>query len=335
MVNGARACRGDLRTGTGRQVKMEADTAGLDAPLQLYSPPAVKSAELKLGQVVTCVVRGKVKAVNSTRIVGYSVDLGAEEPAMVPSGQVTLKPNATVGRDGKTYPFIRNGWADLPVGAVLEGQVMAIGETGVNVSLARLAMNQAWTRVAQLAAEDLTLGAKVLRYSDAGATLDTEGLPAFLPWSHWSLPPGQRTRKLFGTTLPVKFLEVDKQRRRLVVSHRRALLENGPTLEPGTMVEGSVKGVKDFGAIIALDDGFEGLLHVSQVSQVFVSSPADCLKEGDRVRCVIIRVDPEDGSIALSTKMLEERPGEMVKNASAVFERAAMKAADAAKDASL
>lgn len=284
------------------------DEAAENEPLSLYQPPAVKKADLELGQVVTCTVLGKIKAVNSTRVLGYSIDIGAEEPAMVPSGQVALKPNATVTRDGKTSQVLRNGFADLPTGLVLEGVVMAISETDVNVSLARNAMNLAWARVAQLEAEDLTIEAQVLRYGEAGATLDTEGLPAFLPWSHWSLPPAERTPKLHGSKLAVKFLEVDKQRRRLVVSHRRVLLERAAVeLEPGAMVEGSVKEIKDFGAIISLQNGFEGLLHVSQVSQVFVNSPSDCLRAGDAVRCVVIRVDSEDGSISLSTKMLEEK----------------------------
>ena len=84
------------------------DEAAENEPLSLYQPPAVKKADLELGQVVTCTVLGKIKAVNSTRVLGYSIDIGAEEPAMVPSGQVALKPNATVTRDGRGF-FTRRG----------------------------------------------------------------------------------------------------------------------------------------------------------------------------------------------------------------------------------
>ena len=53
----------------------------------------------------------------------------------------------------------------------------------------------------------------------------------------------------------------------------------------------------------------------------FVTSPADCLKVGDEVQCVVIKVDAEDSSIP-PTKMLEDKPGEMMKDSKAVFERA-------------
>ena len=57
-----------------------------------------------------------------------------------------------------------------------------------------------------------------------------------------------------------------------------------------------------------------------------VGADAGCARlaraSGDRVRCVVIRIDSDDGSISLSTKMLEDRPGEMIKNATMVFERA-------------
>ena len=113
-----------------------------------------------------------------------------------------------------------------------------------------------------------------------------------------------------------------------MVSNRRVKLE-AATLEPGTVVAGTVKSLKDYGAVISLSDGVEGLLHVSQVSQVFVEKLENCLAVGDDVCCVVIKVAAADGSISLSTKMLEAKPGEMVRNSSAVFERAAAAAAAA------
>jgi ribosomal protein S1 len=316
------AIRGVALSGAKQDVRMAEATA----PLDLYKPPSVSKANLKVGQVVSCVVLGKIKAENSTRSPGYSVDIGAEEPAFVPRGQVALRPNATVSREGKAFPFIRNGWAELPPGMVIEGQVIGVSDSGINISLARRASGVAWNRVEQLAAEDLTVTATVLQLSDAGATLDVEGMPAYLPWSHWALPMSERSYLVHGTKLPVKFLEVDRERKRLVVSNRRVRLEGAlAKIEPGGLVSGTIKDVKDFGAIVSLDEGFEGLLHVSQVSQLYVSSPRDCLAVGDKVRCVVIRVDAEDGAIALSTKMLEDKPGEMMKDPQAVYARAAAK----------
>ena len=122
--------------------------------------------------------------------------------------------------------------------------------------------------------------------------------------------------------------QADRTRRRLVVSNRRVKLEAAVALiEPGALVSGRVKSLKPFGAVVSLEGGLEGLLHVSQVSQVFVKDLGEVVAEGDEVQCVVIKVAADDGSISLSTKMLETKPGEMLRDASAVFERAAAAAA--------
>jgi len=162
----------------------------------------------------------------------------------------------------------------------------------------------------------------VLRMSEVGATLDVECLPAFLPWSHWQLAESERVPSLLGSSLEVKILEADRVRARLVVSHRRVKLEEAlSSLEPGGIVEGVVSGVKPFGSMVKLPSGVEGLLHVSQISQGFVRNVSDVLTLGDPICCVVLNVDAIDGSLSLSTKILEAIPGEMVRNASAVYHR--------------
>jgi len=62
--------------------------------------------------------------------------------------------------------------------------------------------------------------------------------------------------------------------------------------------------------------------HISQVSNVFVRDISSVLSAGERIRCVVIKVDMADGSVNLSTKMLEERAGDLLKDKASVFERA-------------
>ena len=94
------------------------------------------------------------------------------------------------------------------------------------------------------------------------------------------------------------------------------------SLMPGAVVEGTVSSVLEFGATVQLANGLvEGLLHVSQVSELFVRNMSSIVAPGDVIQVVVIKVDPKDGSISLSTKRLEMTPGEIVRNASAVFER--------------
>ena len=285
-----------------------------DSSEAFYKPPRLEKP-LEVGQVIPCTVLAKQVSG------GYTVDVGAAQPAFLPKNEVALKPNQTVGRRD-----LGQGWAPLDPGMVFEASVMAVSADGVaNVSLARLHRDIAWKRAAQLAEEDVTLQATVLRMSSIGATLDVEQLPAFLPWSHWPLPEAERTEAWFGAPLPVKFLEVDRLRSRLVVSHRRHTLEKAIDdlgLQPGAVVEGVVRKVSEVGATVRLAEGVNGLLHVSQLSQVYVRNVSAAVAPGDAISCVIINVDASEGAIGLSTKMLEATPGEMLSDAKGVHERA-------------
>jgi len=194
---------------------------------------------------------------------------------------------------------------------------------GVTVSLAAVHRNLAWRRVVQLQTADVTYDATVLRVGKAGATLDVESLPAFLPWSHWHLPENEQRVGLVGSTLQVKMLEVDRPRNRLVVSHRRYQLQKRlEQLRPGQLIDGVVSSVRPYGAVVTIADGLDGLLHISQVSNVFVRELSTVLSAGEKIRCVVIKVEMADGSVNLSTKMLEERAGELLKDRAALFERA-------------
>jgi len=287
-----------------------------------WKPPPLDGASLHSGQIVPCTVLGAHEGSG-----GYLVDIGLEKPALLPRNEVRLKPNQTLGRRD-----LGRGWAELAPGEVFEAQVLAPmqeqelpadAETSVNVSLARVQRRIAWQRVTQLAEADVTIEGTILRFSEQGATLDIESLPAFLPWSHWQLPPERRTPDLYGLPVAVKFLDIDLSRVRLVVSHRRFRLQQAMgMLQPGAVVEGTVSSVEEFGAKVQLAGGLvEGLLHVSQVSERYVRNMSSIVEPGEAICCVVLRTDTRDGSVSLSTKRLEERPGEMVRNASTVFER--------------
>lgn len=272
----------------------------------MYKPPSPTT--LNVGQIVPCTVLGPAPAR------GYFVDIGSTQPALLPAAEVCLLPNATGSRVGQ-------GWADLEPGDVYEGQIIAVNDADVNVSLAQAQRSVAWKRVRQLADEDIAINGTVLRLTDAGATVAIQRLPVFVPWSHWHLPggtPGQPPKApvgLIGTDLPVKFLEVDQQENRLVASNRRVQLQqNIAGLAPGQVVSGTVSAVKEYGVVVSLEEsGLDGLLHISQISQAYVRNVSAVFSVGDAVRCVVIKFDAKDGSISLSTKRLEQRPGDMLR----------------------
>jgi len=266
---------------------------------------------ISVGQIVVGAVLGIAESG------GYLLDVGAPTAASVHAYEVCLKPNSTRGR------VPGQGYAKLAAGEVYEAAVTAMDGDKLNVSIAQAQRSISWRRVMQMIDEDVTYFATVLRMGSAGATVDIEGLAAFVPWSHWHLSEKQHTsQELLGSELRVKFLEADQKRDRLVVSHRRVqVAQRAEELTTGHIIDGVVTSVKPFGAVVRLDgtEGLDGLLHISQVSQIFVEQMESVFEVGEHVRCVVIKVDPKDGSISLSTKMLERRAGDVLHNRSAVF----------------
>jgi small subunit ribosomal protein S1 len=190
----------------------------------------------------------------------------------------------------------------------------------LTLSIRRIEYMRAWERVRQLQQEDATVRSAVFATNRGGALVRIEGLRGFIPGSHIS------TRKpkedLVAEELPLKFLEVDEERNRLVLSHRRALVErkmNG--LQVGEVVLGAVRGLKPYGAFIDIG-GVSGLLHISEISHDHIDTPHSVFNVNDEIKVMIIDLDAERGRISLSTKQLEPEPGDMVKNPDLVYEKA-------------
>ncbi|NJK37305.1 MAG: 30S ribosomal protein S1 [Oscillatoriales cyanobacterium RM1_1_9] len=190
----------------------------------------------------------------------------------------------------------------------------------LTLSIRRIEYMRAWERVRQLQAEDATVRSQVFATNRGGALVRIEGLRGFIPGSHIS------TRKpkedLVAEELPLKFLEVDEERNRLVMSHRRALVERKMNrLEVGEVVIGTVRGIKPYGAFIDIG-GVSGLLHISEISHDHIDTPHSVFNVNDEVKVMIIDLDADRGRISLSTKQLEPEPGAMVKNPDLVYEKA-------------
>lgn len=190
----------------------------------------------------------------------------------------------------------------------------------LTLSIRRIEYMRAWERVRQLQAEDATVRSLVFATNRGGALVRIEGLRGFIPGSHIS------TRKpkedLVGEELPLKFLEVDEDRNRLVLSHRRALVERKMNrLEVGEVVVGSVRGIKPYGAFIDIG-GVSGLLHISEISHDHIDTPHSVFNVNDELKVMIIDLDAERGRISLSTKQLEPEPGDMINNRDRVYDKA-------------
>ena len=240
---------------------------------------------------------------------GAMIDIGAKTAAFMPVQEVSI--NRVEGLSDVLQPsesrefFIMSEENE-------DGQLA--------LSIRRIEYQRAWERVRQLQKEDATIYSEVFATNRGGALVRVEGLRGFIPGSHIS------ARKikddLEGEYLPLKFLEVDEERNRLVLSHRRALVEKKMNrLEVGEVVVGSVKGIKPYGAFIDIG-GVSGLLHISEISHEHIETPHNVLNVNDQMKVMIIDLDSERGRISLSTKALEPEPGDMLTDPQKVFSKA-------------
>ena len=245
---------------------------------------------------------------------GSLIDIGAKTAAFMPLQE------ASINRVEDLEDVLQPG--DVREFFILseeneDGQLM--------LSIRRIEYQMAWERVRQLQKEDATIYSDVFATNRGGALVRVEGLRGFIPGSHIS------TRKpkeeLVDEVLPLKFLEVDEERNRLVLSHRRALVERKMNrLEVGEVVVGNVRGIKPYGAFIDIG-GVSGLLHISEISHEHIETSHAVLNVGDQLKVMIIDLDAERGRISLSTKALEPEPGDMLTDPQKVFDQAEKMAA--------
>jgi small subunit ribosomal protein S1 len=162
-------------------------------------------------------------------------------------------------------------------------------------------------------------GLQALSANRGGVVVEVEGLRGFVPFSQISAR--QNPEEVVDKELPLKFLEVDEERTRLVLSNRKAIAENHVAFGIGSVVVGTVQTVKPYGAFIDIG-GVSGLLHISQISHDRLTTVETVLSPGDKLKVMILSQDKERGRISLSTKKLEPTPGDMLRNPALVYEKA-------------
>lgn len=151
-----------------------------------------------------------------------------------------------------------------------------------------------------------------------GLTVDV-GVPAFLPGSQIGLHPVRDLDRLIGKSFKFKVLKFNRRRGNVVLS-RRTLLEDEREalrketlthLHVGSVVEGTVKNITDYGVFIDLG-GVDGLLHVTDIAWGRVAHPSERLSVGDRIKVTVIHFDENTGRVSLGLKQLTPDPWSLV-----------------------
>ena len=248
----------------------------------------------------------------STDSYGMIVDLGLKRDGVITSSDLELLPAEE---------------SDLNVGDEISVMVVdPIDHDGnLVVSVAQARESDDWLRAKSLMEEDTLLEASVGGYNRGGLIVPFGRLRAFVPASHLTdLPRGmdeksqvEHLASFVDKTLPLKVIEVDPRRRRLVLSERKAIRQWRQeqksrvieTLELGEVRKGKVTSLREFGAFVDIG-GADGLIHISEMSWNRVEDPSDLLKIGQETDTMVIRLDKEANRIGLSLKRLQTNPWE-------------------------
>ncbi len=116
-----------------------------------------------------------------------------------------------------------------------------------------------------------------------------------------------------GTNVDVVVLEINKDKQEISLGMKQTEVNPwelvGEKYPPGTVIEGTVRNLANYGAFVEIEPGIDGLLHVSDISWTKkVTHPNEVFKKGDPVRCVVLDVDREKQRVALGVKQLHEDP---------------------------
>ncbi|WP_251388963.1 S1 RNA-binding domain-containing protein [Mediterraneibacter agrestimuris] len=175
-----------------------------------------------------------------------------------------------------------------------------------------------WNRVIDYMEKKTILPVKVEGVVNGGVIAMVEGLRGFIPASKLSLSYIEDLETYLLKDIEVRVVDVDQANNRLVLSAReilkeqekKALEEKIANVKIGSVMNGTVETLQNYGAFVKLENGLSGLVHVSQISNKRVKMPSDVLNTGDTVQVKIIGL--KDGKISLSMKALEKVEEEVV-----------------------
>src|SRR5580658_563219 len=246
------------------------------------------------------IIKGKVKAVVKG---GLTVNIGVE--AFLPGSQIDIVPPKDLQQFvGNTYDF----------------KIVKINDDRKNVVLSRRELiEQERSEKRQRFLETIKIGDTVKGYvknlTDFGAFIDLDGMDGLLhitdmTWGRLGHP--SELLKV-GQELDVVVLDINKEKERVSLGLKQT--QNNPwdkieeRFPTGTRVKGKVTNLVPYGAFVAIEEGVEGLIHVSELSWTKrITRPADVLAVGQEVEAVVLGVNKEEQKISLGVRQLENNP---------------------------
>ena len=244
------------------------------------------------------IVTGTVIDVNDQDV---TIDFNYYAPGRIPVTELS---------DDPTYHVLEN----VAVGDTLTATVVKTDDGAGNMLLSckDAAEELAWDKLQEAQKTKKVYHVKVAGAVNGGCVAYVEGVRGFIPASKLALEYVEEPADYLNKELDVQVISVDEGAKRVVLSAKELLLakvmeeknKKINTYTVGTVMEGTVEQLKDYGAFVNIGDGITGLVHISQISDRRLKHPSQVLKEGDKVKVKIIKI--ENNKISLSIREAAE-----------------------------
>ena len=264
------------------------------------------------------IVTGTVIDVNDQDV---TIDFNYYAPGRIPVTELS---------DDPTYHVLEN----VAVGDTLTATVVKTDDGAGNMLLSckDAAEELAWDKLQEAQKTKKVYHVKVAGAVNGGCVAYVEGVRGFIPASKLALEYVEEPADYLNKELDVQVISVDEEAKRVVLSAKELLLakvmeEKNKKINKytvGTVMEGTVEQLKDYGAFVNIGDGITGLAHISQISDRRLKHPSQVLKEGDKVKVKIIKIENNKISLSIreaaeltSREVEEEGPAEYEDNGAA------------------
>ena len=264
------------------------------------------------------IVTGTVIDVNDQDV---TIDFNYYAPGRIPVTELS---------DDPTYQVQEN----VAVGDTLTATVVKTDDGAGNMLLSckDAAEELSWDKLQEAQKTKKVYHVKVAGAVNGGCVAYVEGVRGFIPASKLALEYVEEPADYLNKELDVQVISVDEDAKRVVLSAKELLLakvmeEKNKKINKytvGTVMEGTVEQLKDYGAFVNIGDGITGLVHISQISDRRLKHPSQVLKEGDKVKVKIIKIENNKISLSIreaaeltSREVEEEGPAEYEDNGAA------------------
>lgn len=246
------------------------------------------------------ITKGVISGISNGSII---IDLGLKYDGIMPYSEYSDEANADPEKE-------------LKPGQEIEAYVVRVNDMDGTVLLSRRKVDgmKMWDEIDKWVEEKKPVTVKVTKDVGAGLLANKNGIQVFIPASQLA-EKNAKLEDYVGRNVTVRFLEVNKDRRKVVASERAIAREENAAkraeawshIKEGAELQGTVKQIEKFGAFIDLG-GVDGLVHVSELSWGRINSPADVLSVGQVVNVYVLSVDEEKKKISLGYRKAEDNP---------------------------